>query len=190
MDEALQTYRDSTIPANQTQSGFKSGLILADRGAGKIITIGLWETEADLRGRTLTNFVDHISGGPPVREVHEVSVYDRLQLELGKATHARMATRQVQSGKMDDVIHTYLNSAVPLRRQQGSIGAILLTDRDTGNAVNVTLWKSEIQMDAAATSGDVDSISVGQHARETTRSALIFSPLISRLCCDNAWASV
>ena len=35
------TYVDSTIPANQTQSGFKSGLILADRGAGKIITIGL-----------------------------------------------------------------------------------------------------------------------------------------------------
>ena len=76
MDDALQTYRDSIIPANQTQSGFKSGLILADRSAGKIITIGLWETEADLRGRTLTNFVDHISGGPPVREVYEVSVYD------------------------------------------------------------------------------------------------------------------
>ena len=158
------TYVDSTIPANQTQSGFKSGLILADRSAGKIITIGLWETEADLRGRTLTNFVDHISGGPPVREVYEVSVYDRLQLELGKATHARVTTRQVQSGKMDDVIHTYLNSAVPLRRQQGFIGAILLTDRD---AVNVTLWKSESHMDAAAPSGDVDSISVGQHASET-----------------------
>ena len=167
MDEALQTYRDSTIPANQTQSGFKSGLILADRSAGKIITIGMWETKAALSGRTLTNSVDHISGGPPVREVYEVSVYDRLQLELGKATHARVTTRQVKSGKMDDVIHTYLNSAVPRRRQQGSIGAILLTDRDTGNAVTVTLWKSESQMDAAAHSGDLDNISVGQHASET-----------------------
>ena len=68
---------------------------------------------------------------------------------------------------MDDVIHTYLNSAVPLPRHQGSIGAILLTDRDTGNAVNVTLWKSESQMDATVPSGDVDNISVGHHASET-----------------------
>jgi heme-degrading monooxygenase HmoA len=167
MDEALQIYKDSTLPANKSQQGFKGGLILADRSAGKIITIGLWETEGDLQGRTLTNFVDHIDGGPPIREVYKVSVYDRLEPESGKATHARVTTRQVQSGKMDEVIHTYRNSAVPLRRQQGSIGAILLTDRDTGNVVNITLWKSQSEMDAAAPSGDVDSISVGQHARET-----------------------
>ena len=150
----------------------------------------MWETEADLRGRTLTNFVDHISGGPPVREVYEVSVYDRLQLELGKATHARVTTRQVQSGKMDDVIHTYLNSAVHLRRQQGSIGAILLTDRDTGNAVKVTLGKSESQMDAAALPAVWIAVQSGSMPVKLTRSALIFSPLISRICCDNDWASV
>jgi hypothetical protein len=167
MDEALQIYKDSTLPANKSQQGFKGGLILADRSAGKIITIGLWETEDDLRGRTLTNFVDHIDGEPPVREVYEVSVYDRLIAESGKSTHARVTTRQVQSGKIDDAIHTYLSSAVPLRRAQGSIGAILLTDRDTGDAVNITLWKSENQMDAAAPFGDVDNISVGQHALET-----------------------
>jgi len=42
-----------------------------------------------------------------------------------------------------------------------------LTDRNTGNVLNITLWKSESQMDADVPSGDVDSISVGQHARET-----------------------
>ena len=111
--------------------------------------------------------VDVISGGPPVREVYEVSVYDRLESEAGNATHARVTRRQVESGKLDEAIHTYLKSAVPLRRQQGSIGALLLTDQSTGNVLNITLWKSESEMDAAAPSGDVDNISVGQHTRET-----------------------
>ena len=141
--------------------------MLADRGDGKTIAISLWDTEADMEASTPPDHVDVISGGPPVREVYEVSVYDRLEPELGEATHARVTTRQVQSGNMDEVIQTYLNSAVPLRRAQGSIGAILLTDRDTGNAVNITLWKSESEMDAAAPSGDVDNISVGQHTRDS-----------------------
>ena len=111
--------------------------------------------------------VDAISGGPPVREVYDVSVYDRLEAETGNATHARVTTRQVESGKLDEAIHTYLNSAVPLRRQRGPIGAILLTDRSTGKVLNITLWKSESEMDVAAPSGDVDSISVGQHTRDT-----------------------
>ena len=111
--------------------------------------------------------VYHISGGPPFREVCEISVYDRFSSELGKATHARVTTRQVQSSKMGDAVQAYLNSAVPLRCQQGSIVAILLTDWDAGNFVNITHWESESQMDAAVPSGDVDSISVGQHARET-----------------------
>ncbi len=68
---------------------------------------------------------------------------------------------------MDDAIHTYQNSSVPLRRQQGSIGALLLTDQSTGKAINITLWKSDSEMDAAAPSGDVDNITVGQHTRDT-----------------------
>ncbi len=69
MDEAIRTYRDSVLPEVRTHRGFKGGLILADRNAGKIIAIGLFETEADVRGRTRTTFVDPISGGPPVSEV-------------------------------------------------------------------------------------------------------------------------
>ena len=73
MDEAIRTYRDLTLPAVRSQQGFKGALILADRNASKTIAIALWETEADMRARTPTAYVDAISGGPPVREVYEVS---------------------------------------------------------------------------------------------------------------------
>ena len=44
MDEALRTYRESTLPEVRTQQGFKGALILADRNVSKIIGIGLFET--------------------------------------------------------------------------------------------------------------------------------------------------
>ena len=167
LDEALRTYRDSTLPEVRTRNGFSGGLVLADRGDGRTIAISLWDTESDMKASSPPNHVDAVSGGPPIREVYDVSVYDCLEEEIGNATHARVTTRRVESGKLDEAIHTYLTSAVPLRRQQGSIGAILLTDRSTGKVLNITLWKSESEMDAAFPSGDVDSISVGQHTRDT-----------------------
>ncbi len=167
MDEAIRTYRDSVLPEVRTHRGFKGGLILADRNAGKIIAIGLFESEADVRGRTRTTFVDPISGGPPVSEVYEVSAYDRPESEAGKTTHARVNTRHIQSGKMDQAIQTYQDSTVPrVRGQQGSTGGLVLTDRGTGKVIAISLWASESDMDAAAPSGNVDDISVGPPTRE------------------------
>ena len=167
MDEAIQTYRDSTLPEAQTHSGFKGGLILADRNASKIIAIGLFETEANLRTRTPSTAVDPIAGGPPVREFYEVSAYDRPEPEAGKTTHARVNTRQIQPGKMDEAIQTYQDSTFPrVRGQQGSTGALVLTDRGTGKVIAISLWASEGNMNAASPSTHVDDISVGPPTRE------------------------
>ena len=166
MDEAIRTYRDSTLPEVRSHQGFKGALILADRNASKIIAIALWETEADLKARTPPTFVDAVAGGPPVREVYEVSAYDRPDSEVGKATHARVNTRQIQVGKMDAAIQIYQNSTVPrVRGQQGSTGALVLTDRASGKVIAISLWASEADMNAAGPSSDIDDISVGLPTR-------------------------
>ena len=167
MDEAIRTYRDSTLPEVRSHQGFKGALILADRNASKTIAIALWETEADLKARTPTTFVDAVAGGPPVREVYEVSAYDRPESEAGKTTHARVNTRQIQVGKMDAAIQIYQNSTVPrVRGQQGSTGARVLTDRASGKVIAISLWASEADMNAADPSRHVDDISVGPPIRE------------------------
>ncbi len=74
MDEAIRTYLDSTLPAVREARGFKGALILADRNASKMIAIALFETAADISARAPTPFVDSVTGGPPVREVYQVSV--------------------------------------------------------------------------------------------------------------------
>ena len=166
MDEAIRTYRDSTLPAVRSQQGFKGALILADLNASKIIAIGLFETEADLRARTRTTFVDPIAGAPTI-ERYEVSAYDRPEPEAGKTTHARVNTRQILPGKMDEAIQTYQDSTIPrVRGQQGSTGALVLTDRGTGKVIAISLWASEGDMNAASPSTHVDDISVGPPTRE------------------------
>ena len=83
LDEAVDLYRDSVLPAARQQKGFKGLylLTLTDRSAGKGISITLWETEADMIAgensgyyqQQLAKFKD-VFGAPPVREAYEVSV--------------------------------------------------------------------------------------------------------------------
>ena len=47
-DEAIKIWLDSVMPVAKQQKGFKSARLLVDRKTGKSLTIGVWETEADL----------------------------------------------------------------------------------------------------------------------------------------------
>jgi len=167
MDEALRTYRDKTIPEIRTRNGFQGALVLADHSNGKTIAIALWDSETDMNASSPPGYVDAISGGPPIREVYEVSAHDRPTSEVANTTHARVNKRQIQGGKMDEAIRTYQDSTVPrVRGQQGSTGALVLTDRGTGRVIAISLWASEGDMDAAGPSTNVDDISVGPPTRE------------------------
>ena len=78
MDEYVSIYRDSIAPATRQLRGFKGVLWLTDPNTGKIIAIGLWETEADMRAfvpsgwQQRTKAAD-LMAGPVTREVYEVS---------------------------------------------------------------------------------------------------------------------
>ena len=68
--------------------------------------------------------------------------------------HARLVTVQIQPGKIDEAISIYRDTVMPAAKQQkGFKGATLLTDRDTGKGVSVTLWETEADMTATEASG-------------------------------------
>jgi heme-degrading monooxygenase HmoA len=81
LDEAVDLYRDSVVPAARQQKGYKGVYLLTDRNTGKGISMTLWETEADMLAgensgyyqQQLAKFKD-VFGVPPVREGYEVSV--------------------------------------------------------------------------------------------------------------------
>jgi heme-degrading monooxygenase HmoA len=47
-DEATRILRDSILPITRQQKGFRGVYVLADRNTGKIISITLWDAEADV----------------------------------------------------------------------------------------------------------------------------------------------
>ena len=78
-DEAVQIYQDSVVPAGKQQKGHAGYILLADRNTGKGISIGLWETEADMKAGEASGFLQQqlakfasVLAAPPVTEHYEV----------------------------------------------------------------------------------------------------------------------
>ena len=68
--------------------------------------------------------------------------------------NARVTLVQILPGKMDDAIGVYRDSVAPAaKQQQGCHGAFLLTDRETGKGISITLWETEADMTMGENSG-------------------------------------
>ena len=81
VDEGINLYRDSVVPAAKQQHGLKGLLFLTDRNTGKGISIGMWETEADMKAGEASGYLQEqiakfsaIFAAPPTTEHYEVSV--------------------------------------------------------------------------------------------------------------------
>jgi heme-degrading monooxygenase HmoA len=80
-EEAVQIYRDSTVPSAKQLQGFKSALFLTDAATGKGISITMWETEADMKASETSGWLQEQSAkfaslftAQPVREAYEVAL--------------------------------------------------------------------------------------------------------------------
>ena len=153
-DEAINIFRESVMPEQRQQPGYKGTLLLVDRAQGKGILINLYETEAHSKAaeqsghdqKQIGKFAHLITS--PVQEVYEVPVYD---IEMGRATtHTRVTFAQVQPDKMDEGIKIFRDAALPqLKQQPGYKGTLLLVDRTTGKAIVFSLWQTEAEMKAS-----------------------------------------
>ena len=84
VDEGMQIYRESVLPAARQQRGFKGALGLVDPSTGKGMSITLWETEADAQASgTNTPYLQEqlakvasLMVAAPVVETYEVTVQE------------------------------------------------------------------------------------------------------------------
>jgi heme-degrading monooxygenase HmoA len=81
VDETIKVMRDSILPAVKKQKGFKNYFFLTNRNTGKGMSIGLWNTEADMAAGESSGFyreqvakIVPLLAGPPTMEHYEVSV--------------------------------------------------------------------------------------------------------------------
>lgn len=73
--------------------------------------------------------------------------------------HARVTTLSGPADSVDVGIENFRANVVPFVREEGK-GAILLVDRDRGEAVSITLWEDEEAMRASDESANALRASV------------------------------
>ncbi len=77
VDEAIQLWQAAVAPTAVQQQGFKNARLLVDRASGRVMSIGLWETEADFQrsidwnAEQLTRFIA-LFAAPPSIEHYEL----------------------------------------------------------------------------------------------------------------------
>ena len=68
--------------------------------------------------------------------------------------YAQVSTAKLQPDRIDDWITATRDSILPAARQvQGFRGAYLLVDRERNKGIGISLWESEADVAAVATSG-------------------------------------
>ena len=110
--------------------------------------------------------MDAVASGNTTREVYEVIVESTASEET-KAICARVNYRQLQPGKMDEVIRHYRETVAPaVNVQPGGSGGFILADRSADKIFTVRMWTSEADRGASQPTGDVDDLAVGPTVRE------------------------
>lgn len=81
--------------------------------------------------------------------------------------YARVSTRQIQPGQMDEAIRILRDQTVPtVREQRGFKGGPVLVDRNTGKQITISVWETEADLRANDPPGYVDVVAAGPTTRE------------------------
>jgi heme-degrading monooxygenase HmoA len=91
IDDLIRRFQDSIAHATAQQPGFGSLTLLTDPRTNRAVSIGLWETEADLladerKDDRQEQLAQDLLADLPIREIYEVSV----QVELTEYGSARI----------------------------------------------------------------------------------------------------
>jgi heme-degrading monooxygenase HmoA len=81
MEAFIQRWHDSMLPLAKEQKGWKSARLLVDRQSGKVVIVGMWQTEADAlatgagtaHAEKQRAFLEGLISAPPVIENFEVA---------------------------------------------------------------------------------------------------------------------
>lgn len=81
MQEAIDVYNNSVVPAAKAQKGFQGAYLMTDASSGKGLSITVWESEADMEAGESSGYYQEqigkfgdIFAGPPAREHYELSI--------------------------------------------------------------------------------------------------------------------
>ncbi len=155
IDALVASIRDTSLSALRAQKGYKGFSVSADRSAGVVGTMSLWESEADrdASDSALAKLREDAKGqfatDMKIDNVEEIVVEMARPPEVGSRL---MVTRiSMDPGKIDEILEAFKSEVLPqIKAAPGFRAMRNMLNRQTGEGIVGSIWDDEQSMQAAA----------------------------------------
>lgn len=155
IDAGVAFVRDTVTPVLRQQKGFRGVTASADRSAGVVGVLTVWETEADRDASEsalskVRNEGANIIGGKMTVETYEEMV---LEMVGPPREGASLLIRRVSMdpAKIDDNLTFFKETVLPqIKASPGFLAVRNMINRSTGDGIVGTVWVDAASMEAAA----------------------------------------
>jgi heme-degrading monooxygenase HmoA len=156
IDAVMAQLQDQVLPRIKGQQGFRGITASADRGAGVVSVLTLWETEEDLKAsEALANEVRQQAMAATGGRIQRVQVFEQLVQETGAKPPTPGCPLLVTPIKMDpakveDNIAFFRSSVLPdIKATPGFRAVRNMINRQTGEGMVGTVWDDESSLEAS-----------------------------------------
>lgn len=158
IDEGIAFGREVQPKVDQI-AGSRGMAMWVDRTSGRCATAVLWADREALEASTdavagfRTALADHLGGGEPTIEVFEVAV--RHLVKPAEPGNWHRSTRcDIPAGDLDQLVEHFQHSILPaVKKIDGLTAAVLLVNRDSGNAMIAVTYDSREALDTSRARG-------------------------------------
>jgi heme-degrading monooxygenase HmoA len=157
LDQGVATYQQTILPSLASQHGFRGGLLLVDRSSGTGRTITFWEDETALRDS------EAIAAEARSRATRESGAHIREPETYEVAFHVRVAPPRPNvfvrineaNGSIehvDDLLEFGRTQVLQaLKSQPGWLAMQLMTNRQNGRSLIMSVWDSAASREGSDT---------------------------------------
>ena len=155
VDGAVKQLAETTQSILRTQRGYRGASASADRSAGIVGALSIWETEADREASNsaLAKARDEI--GRQLGAVMTIETFEERVREMAKppmvGSHLMLTRVRMDPGRVDDNVAYFKAEVLPLIKASPGFRALRnMIDPHTGEGMVGTVWDDEATMRAAA----------------------------------------
>ena len=186
LDAGIRFLGEKVVPELQQQRGFRGITASADRAAGLVAVLSLWETEQDMTAsESVASKVRQealgVMGGDVTVETFEQVVADIGDPPPAVGCTLRVVRVKMDPARVDENIEFFRSEIVPrMKATPGFRGVRNMIDRASGSGAVGTLWDDEASMNAAEAAAEQrrhEASSRGVEFGEMSTRVLLFSHL-------------
>lgn len=155
IDAGVAFVRDTVTPVLRQQKGFRGVTASADRSAGVIGVLTVWETEADRDASESALAKVRDEGAKIIGGEMSVETYEEMVVEMTGPPRlgASLLIRRIsmEPAKIDDNVSFFKETVLPqMKASPGFLAVRNMINRSTGEGIVGTVWADAASMDAAA----------------------------------------